>query len=81
MLDARGGFVSTRILFCSKTAGPTGPTTSLGLLIDRLAQRHEVQVLFPGDGAFRESLERKGVPYRSVSSLGRRSVPGLATWV
>ena len=67
----------SRILFSSKTAEPTGPTTSLGLLVERLAERHEVMVLFPGDGEFRKRLEGKDIRYRSVPSLGRRSIPGL----
>ncbi len=70
--------VRSRILFASKTAGSTGPTTSLGLLMDGLSQDHDVSVLLPGEGPFAERLEERGVPVRTVPSLGRRSIPGLA---
>ena len=64
-----------RILFVSQTAAAAGPTTSLGLLIDRIAQKHEVGVLFCGDGPFRERLEEKNVPYWSLPSLTRERIP------
>ena len=73
--------MKSRILFSSKTAEPTGPTTSLGLLVDRMAAYHDVTVLFPRDGEFRKRLEGKGISYRSVPSLGRRSIPGLVRFL
>ncbi len=57
-----------RILFVSPTAESTGPTTSLGLLLDRLVDGiHEAQALVSGKGAFLEALHARSVPYEQFA--------------
>lgn len=66
-----------RILFVSKTAESTGPTTSLRLLLQHLSGRHHVEVLVQGTGPFCAALEEMDIPYRSIPSMGRGDIPSL----
>jgi glycosyltransferase involved in cell wall biosynthesis len=66
-----------RILFVSKTAESTGPTTSLTLLLDRLSRTHDVVVLVQGEGRFCEVLQDKGIPHWSYPSLERSALPAI----
>jgi len=67
-----------RVLFSSKTADPTGPTTSLSLIIEGLSQQVDPTVVFPGDGEFRNRLVADGIAHHSVASMGRRDILSLA---
>jgi glycosyltransferase involved in cell wall biosynthesis len=64
-----------RILFVSQTAKSAGPTTSLGLLLDRLSEDHRVSVLVRGEGEFTRALAARAVPFWSLPSLGNRRMP------
>ena len=66
-----------RILFVSKTAQSTGPTTSLRLLLTHLSGGHHVEVLVQGAGPFCAALGEMGIPYRSFPSMGRADIPSL----
>lgn len=66
--------VPKRILFVSYTAGWTGPTNSLLLLLKYLRSSYEVSVLVPGHGSFTEKLEIEQIPFFSLPSLSRRSI-------
>ena len=68
---------SPSVLFVSPTAERTGPTTSLGFLLDGLAGRIRPTVLTSGEGAFHGVLGAKEIPLWSVPSLKRREIPGL----
>ena len=70
-----------RILFVSKTAESTGPTTSLGLLLDRTGGDHDVGVLMEGDGPFRDTLRSKGIPHWSMPSLQRSKIPSIVRFL
>lgn len=67
-----------RILFAAYTSAPTGPTTSLLLLLEHLREAHDVSVLLRGSGKLAEELERRGIPYHSIPTFDRRSIPAIA---
>jgi glycosyltransferase involved in cell wall biosynthesis len=75
---AEKGDPGRSILFVSKTAEVTGPTNSLGLLLDRLRGEHDVRVLLQGTGPFQTFLESREIPYRTLPSMGPRSMAEVA---
>lgn len=70
--------MASRILFVSHTAGCTGPTNSLLLLIRYLRREYDVGVLLPGSGSFSEALAQEGVPYYSFPVLDKWAIPHIA---
>lgn len=63
-----------RILFVAYTAEWVGPTKSLLLLLDGLRDRFQVAVLVRGHGPLTTELERRGIPYQNLGSLGKGSI-------
>lgn len=67
-----------RILFVSYTGELVGPTRSLLLLLDGLRDRFQAAVLARGRGPLTTELERRGIPYESLESLGKGSIMAMA---
>lgn len=66
-----------RVLFVSHSAGWKGPSRSLLLLLDHLANRVEPVALLPGDGPLRSALEERGIRTVTQRSFTKWSIPRL----
>jgi glycosyltransferase involved in cell wall biosynthesis len=66
-----------RVLFISYTADWRGPTNSLLQLLTRIRDRYDVSVALTGEGAFRNELDRIGIPCFGFPDLSKWSIPGL----
>ena len=69
--------MAKRILFVSHSADSLGPTTSLLLLLKYLRERYDVAVLLPGYGSFTQALKQEQIPFFSLPSMNKWSIPGL----
>ncbi len=69
--------MTIRILFVAHTAGWTGPTNSLWLLLRYLRHDHQVAVLVPGHGFFPELLAQEKIRCFSLPSLSKGSIPAI----
>jgi glycosyltransferase involved in cell wall biosynthesis len=67
----------SRILFVSYSADQNGPTNSLLLLLKYLRQRYDVAVLLPGRGFVSDVLTEEHIPFFTVKSLAKRSIPEI----
>lgn len=69
--------MTPKILFASHTADSLGPTNSLLLLLKHLREQYQVSVVLPGNGSFTQALEREEIPFFSLPSMTKGSIPGL----
>lgn len=73
--DGGMGAHRPRILFASRTAESTGPTTSLGLLLNHLADEVFPEVLLLGRGPFGDTVAARGIPTWYSPSMGVSDLP------
>ena len=66
-----------RVLFISYTAGWTGPTHSLLLILRYVRKWFDVAVLLPGHGDFSQALEDEGIPFFSLPRLNKWAIPAM----
>ena len=63
-----------RILFVNHTAGISGPTYSLLMLVRYLRDRYDVAVLLPEEGALCELLTNEGVDHFIIPGLRKQTI-------
>lgn len=67
-----------KVLFVSHTSDlATGPPKSLLLLLQHLRDRYEVAVLLRGEGRFADVLASEQIPFFSIASFTRWSIPSI----
>ena len=66
-----------KVLFVSYTTDVVGPTNSLLLLLRHLGCLYDVSVLLPGPGVFSEELTRNDIPFFTLPSMSKWSIPAI----
>ena len=54
-----------------------GPSNTLLLLLKHLREQYDVAVVLPGYGSFTRALERERIPFFSLASMTKGSIPSL----
>lgn len=66
--------MNRRILFVNYTAGTSGPTHSLEMMLAYLRRHYDVAVVLPETGPLTDWLRRENIPTFFTSGMGKKSI-------